>query len=364
MTVRLRRACWTLLLWTGCGTTIGGGGGGTFCGVGGACPVGYVCNPQNYCIIGVGDVSGADGAIGADILADGAGPDDAANADVFLDGTPADTGAEDAAAGDATVTDVPKPDAGKPDAGKPDTGPSDVPATDTGPATTTVAALQKSAASTSCAAPDASVASQSGVLLEPVVATSPSATLKGTSGYFTSFFAAPQKGGASDGTWGGVQVIVLADPFAVSVGDVLQLSGTVQEFYCMTEVIASGSNAVIVGHEADPLPHLVQMAQLDASSAEAFEGDLLKISSVQVVDPNPVGADGKTHGEATISHAGGSVQIALAPALGSSHLTSGSNGVQTTFAVGTNFMSVTGNLQWSFGHWVLRARSDVDLVVK
>ena len=132
----------------------------------------------------------------------------------------------------------------------------------------------------------------------------------------------------------------------------------------MTEIVATPENVQNVGSLAAPVPAKVLMSQLDGPAAEPWEGALVQISNVQVVDPNPIATDGKTHGEATISHNGGAVSIALAPAYGSAFLAPSSGGTTTLFSANQPFVSVTGNLQWSFGHWVLRARSDADLVLK
>ena len=117
--------------------------------------------------------------------------------------------------------------------------------------------------------------------------------------------------------------------------------------------------------EKEPTPHTVLVSKFaDTTGAEPLEGGLIQLTNVQVLDPNPLSTDGKNHGECTVNHNGGSAYVTFAPALGSVYLTPGANGTTTTFFAGQGFASITGNLQWSFGHWVVRVRSDVDINVK
>lgn len=337
----------------GCGNANGNGAQSIYCGTDGSCPSGMLCASNKFCVskgsaadVGVGDSTADSIGVGADSAAETGGTDASAG-----------DGGSEVGAGDAG-TDAAAETAGK------DAEVVDVPKEDTGPVLQSVTAIQEDPKSSACADLDKSVDSASDVALETVVATSSAIKLKNSNGtYSNSFFAAPLSANA-DGKWSGIQVIVGGDPFAINIGDTLNLTGTIKEFFCMTEIYVKPENAIVTGSTAEPKAYNVQMSMLDVNGAEAYEGVLIRISAVQVTDPNPLGSDGKTHGEATISHNGGAVSIGLAPAIGSSYLSTSTGGTVTTFSSGQGFASVTGNLQWSFGHWVLRARSDADIVLK
>jgi hypothetical protein len=331
----------------GCGSSTGGGGGVVLhCGVGGACPEGFTCNASNLCLPG-----SADGGV-----TDTGGKNDAGS-----NGTDATTPDSQI---DGAGTDAVTPDIAAPDTFKPDTAKPDVAAPDVQENGQTVSAIEQAATSAECGTPDSSTDIASSVTLEPVVVTSPPSTLKGSgSTYFTSFFVEAQNA-PSDGIWSGLQVIVNADPFPVNVGDVLTITGTIKEFYCMTEITAAPGEVVISGNGGEPVPHGVLVSAFADGTAEMYEGDLIKLSVVQVQDPSPVSTDGKNHGECTINHNNGAANVNFAPPAGSAYLTPGTNGTTTTFTAGQAFASITGNLQWSFGHWVIRARTDADIVLK
>ena len=347
MRTRLRLFVTTLgaILAVACGNSNGGGGGGViYCGVGGACPPGFSCNATNYCTPSGADASGSDGQGKSDVEGKG-------------DGT---SGATDAQASDDAATVDSQFDTSKPDTFKLDTSTPDVQS-----GTQTVSAIQQAGTSASCTTLTSSTDTESNVSLEPVVVTSPATSLKGSgSTYFTTFFVESQNA-ATDGSWAGIQVIVTASPFTVNVGDVLNITGTIKEFYCMTEMSAAPADVVITGNVGETAPHGLQVSVFaNDASAEAFEGDLVKITNVQVGDPNPLATDGKTHGECTINHNGGATTVLYAPAIGSAYLGTSGNGATTTFSAGQGFASITGNLEWSFGQWLIRARSDADIVLK
>ncbi len=323
------------LVLLGCGATAGGGGGGAlFCGAGGACPAGFSCNVNNLCIPGGADVASGDLAVKSDTGASG----DVEKADSAPDTSDIQV---DSSALDSASPDVPS-------------------------GAQTVSAIEQAPASVSCTTLTSSTTIATGVTLEPVVVTSPATTLKGSgTTYFTTFFVESQNGAAADGSWAGIQVIVNASPFSVNVGDVLQITGTIDEFYCMTEISAAPADVVVTGNVGATAPHNIQVSAFaDNSTAEPFEGDLVHISVVQVGDPNPISTDGKTHGECAINHNGGATTVLFAPANGSAYLGTSTNGTTTTFTAGQAFSSITGNLEWSFGQWLIRARSDADIVLQ
>jgi hypothetical protein len=141
-----------------------------------------------------------------------------------------------------------------------------------------------------------------------------------------------------------------------TAGSVIQATGTVQEFYCMTEVMVDTLDAIVAkGTVAVPNPYNVGIATL-AADPEPYEGALVSVGGVEVGLQNLAGSDGKNHGEFTVKS--GNAEIAVFLPYGSQWLNKDQS---TTLLPGSVFQSITGHLAYSFGHWVIRARDDADL---
>lgn len=320
------------------GTSNGGGAGGVLlCGTGGACPANMKCNENNVCVF---DASAGDAAAAA-------GKDTAS-------GTAADTAtvAPDAAAGkDAAVAETtagPDQTAG----GKDEATAADVPAE---PVPATVKELQSGAASLTCEKTDGTI-NYAKVVVEPCVVTGPPQLITASTGKKSTLFYMRPATGPLKGDYAGIAVIIGANPLPIAPGDVVQVTGTVQEFFCMTEIIADTVDAVVAkGKVAPPEPYTVPLATL-ADTPEPYESDLLRVSGVTVDNPNVPGSDGKFHGQFSVKSGGASIFVALG--YGSQYYDKDG---KTKFTAGSSLGSVAGHWTYSFGQFVLRLRDDLDL---
>lgn len=331
-------------IWAGCTTASGGGASaGLYCSVEGLCPPGMVCNAAKVCVADLSDAGG-----GGD---SGAGGQDSASADTAVsDSAVGDT----AVAQDTQVQDTAKPDTTKPDTATPDTAQPDS-AADVAPVAVTIEDLQKGATSLSCENPAAAV-NYSKVILEPAVLTGPPVMLTSSSGKKSALLYVRPATGPTSAAYAGMLVVVQAWPVPFTAGTVIQATGTVQEFFCMTEVMVDSLEAIVTkGTVAVPSPYNVGIAPLVADP-EPYEGALVSIGGVEVAQQNLAGSDGKNHGEFTVKS--GNAELAVYLPYGSQWLNKDQS---TTLLPGSVFQSITGHLAYSFGHWVLRPRDDADL---
>jgi len=224
----------------------------------------------------------------------------------------------------------------------------------------TIAQIQSGSGSTTCANAGGTTTTLAGVQLEPAVVVGPSSTV-GTSVKSQVFFVAPASG-SLDGAHAGLQVLVYNGTVAVAPGDVVSISGDIKEFYCMTEIAADAAAVQVIGKVAPPIPTQIQIGMLGPASAEPYEDVLIQLNDVYVVSPNTTGTDGKTHGECSIGGSPGTAVLFLAPGLSFTQKDQASGQIVTKFMSGQHFASVTGVLTYSFGEWLLKPRSDTDIV--
>lgn len=355
-----------LILQAACGSSAGSGGGAVAIACpSGTCPAGFVC-VNAYCHYQPGaaaDATGgqdtaaaADTASGADTQPDtvqdtGAGSDTGSGMDT---GPGQDTG--------PTLQDVDKLQDTQP---LPDTTPDEVSpppdvAKDTGPADakaipSTIQEVQSSSASQTCAKPDAIVPSGK-VALKSVVLTGAPTKVKGKSGNNLLFYVTPSNG-PTDPSWAGLQVLVLGESLTLDAGDVLDVAGDVNEYFCMTELVVNPGDVQIVGKVAPPLAYTLPLSALGTDAAEPYEDDLVRVKNVFVSNPNVLGSDGKPHGQFAIGPGAGTSVVAVSLPFPTSYAANQVPTVQT----GQKFASITGNLTYVFGAWVLKPRSDADL---
>ena len=328
-----------------CTTATGGGSSATPCPVTGPCPGNLVCL-NGFCVVVTADVSFA-GDLGPDVA------------------SPADTtpGVDVPTVADvpSTIKDVPAPqdlaNAELPSAQDVGQKP-DLPAT--GPMT--IAQIQSGGASITCANTAGTTTSFAGVQLEPAVVTGPSFTV-GTTTKSQVFFVSSASG-TLDGTNNGLQVLVYGGNVTVAPGDVVSIKGDVKEFFCMTEIATSFTDIVVTGKVTPPLPTSVQIGMLGQASAEPYEDEYIRIDDVYIVSPNTTGTDGKTHGEFSIGASPGNAILLVGPGAATTFTSKDptSGQIVTSFKSGQHFSSITGDLTFSFGEWLLKPRSDADLV--
>ncbi len=332
-----------LVALAGCAGNGGGSGGGglLFCGPGGTCPAGQTCNAGNVCTLTAADAAQtSDGQAGSDTkqgtetaASDGQTTETPVASDtVVADSAPQDT----VVSIDTTIAD----------------SPPHVPA---GPVAATIAELQTAAGSLTCENPTG-VTAYAKVILEPAVVTGPTQLITASTGKKSSlFFVRPATGPTSTEN-ARMAVIVGVHPLPVQPGDVVQITGTAIEFYCLTEITADTADAVVVkGKVAAPQPYDVSMAMLPKNT-EPYEDVLLRVSGVVVSEPNLPGNDGKLHGQFVVASGAASLVVALP--YGSIYL---DKDAKTTLTAGSKFGSIAGHLNYSFGQWMLRPRDDSDL---
>lgn len=371
-----RAACAALsafaaVLTTACGTTASGGGGYYLvCNDQLPCPATMQC-VQNICQLAASDTT----TTGADATSenDAAGGNDVqAGTDASMEndvtGNP-DTGSEqDTPIGKDTTTpsDVPtvtdttvQPDvptqldtAGQQDAKTGDMADGGL------TAQTTIAALQKSSTSLVCGTTDG-ISSHGQVSIEASVVTGPVVVTSAGGGKKLQTFHVRPASGPISPTYAGLTVVVQSSTLTLDPGDVIDLKGEYQEYYCMTELFATDATAVqVVGKQGAPVPYDVAWSSLAPDTIEALEGVLIRVPSAKVVDPAVLGSDGKPHGEAMLLATGG-VSLAISFPQGSAWVSADQ---KTTLTAGESVSSVTGHLQYSFGKYLLRLRGDADFV--
>ncbi len=329
-----------------CTTASSGGSAGLYCSVEGLCPPGMVCNAAKVCVAELSDASGGQDTAAADTAGSEIGQGDTAQNDTAI--------APDILVQDTNQPDTAKPDTNQPDTAKPDTAQVDSSA-DVAPVAVTIEELQKGATSLSCENPAAAV-NYSKVILEPAVLTGAPVMLTSSSGKKSALLYVRPATGPTSGAYAGMLIVVQAWPVPFTAGSVVQATGTVQEFYCMTEVMVDTLDAIVAkGTVAVPNPYNVGIATL-AADPEPYEGALVSVGGVEVGLQNLAGSDGKNHGEFTVKS--GNAEIAVFLPYGSQWLNKDQS---TTLLPGSVFQSITGHLAYSFGHWVIRARDDADL---
>lgn len=92
------------------------------------------------------------------------------------------------------------------------------------------------------------------------------------------------------GAWHGVYVYLNPNPgtLPVALGDTVSVTGTVQEYYNLTEIVCAASAVVIQGSGGTPHPPtVVTTAEVatGAVTAESYEGVLVEVQDVEVTSP-------------------------------------------------------------------------------
>jgi len=250
-----------------------------------------------------------------------------------------DTGSKDA--GGSSDGDTPKSDAGS----------KDIPSG----GEMTLSEIQNKEASKSCAEGTKFVNLVNGVTVKDLVATTgiakQSAALDGV--YAQS----------AEGPWNAILVTFGTAAYTINQGDKFTVIGDAKDYYCMTELDATTLTVEGTGTPADTKITTAQVGEKGTDN-ESFESVLVTIENVVVSDQKPLGTDGFTHGSFMVGASETDKALLVAP------------GWQTTFSqkdettgkyvakytAGTAFKSITGVVQYSYGHYQVVPRSDADLV--
>ncbi|MCA9521540.1 MAG: hypothetical protein KC609_11230, partial [Myxococcales bacterium] len=267
-----------------------------------------------------------------------------------------DTTVEDSNIGDL-LSDVELPDTNVTDSELPDladVGPSDA------SGNPTIPQLQQETESVSCTIDGETVGKV--VTLTNVVVTAPIVSVSATR---NQFFVADPAGGE----WSGIAVIVEKSlNVTVNVGDVVTLTGELEEFFCFTRILVTTANSGVVQVTGvGPRPQAVEitcdlLASQDGNltpnpEAEKNESVLVKLTNVKVVAK-------LDFGEFVVEDANGK-QCVLDNDFGT-----WPNAGNAMMQVGNEFDAIYGILVWSFGEYKVNPRKDnqiagiMDLVPK
>ncbi|MBM65516.1 MAG: hypothetical protein CMH55_04700 [Myxococcales bacterium] len=143
-------------------------------------------------------------------------------------------------------------------------------------------------------------------------------------------------------------------PEGLARGQVVSVQGELLEYHTLTELVSP--IVTIHPQTADlPAPEVLQAADLadDAETAEQWEGVLVTVEDVEIVNANPDGPD-NDYGQFAILE-GLWVDDFIFPEL--------EEGDFFAREVGTRFVSLTGLAHFSFGHRKILPRDGDDLVV-
>lgn len=235
----------------------------------------------------------------------------------------------------------------------PDIAVTDVPETtpDGQSSVKTLAELQ--AMKTACADPPVAFDNfMTGVEVKDVVVTSPLRTASG----FEGVFVQDQGGGA----WSGMYLMMKGagtDLAALAPGSTISVIGTAKEYYCFTELQADSIAVTDAGHTPTALtvpPSTI--AEANAPDAlEPYESVLVRIDNVVVSDSLANGTDGKPHGDIYVGTSDSDKLVRVGGSFGL-YLTGYDKTTKVyseKYPVGTQFASVTGVLEYSYGQFKL-----------
>lgn len=188
------------------------------------------------------------------------------------------------------------------------------------------------------------------VKLDGVVVTGVTTATNG--GFFVQM---PTADAASGRAWQGVFVYATTGVDDLNVGDIVNVTATVQTFYGQVQL--SQASWEKVGSGTPPAPVRVFASDLAEVSglALSLEGVLVEVVDVEVIDlnPPPGGSDRAPTGEFVVAEPGASVGIRI------------DDFIHTGLAMpelGDAFASITGVLTLRNDHFKIEPRTDADLV--
>ncbi len=233
-------------------------------------------------------------------------------------------------------------------------------AADVAPTTSTVAQVQQSDTSTKCSGgnsgkpPIQENLSFSGlVVISPVI----TSTKYKTSTYFVC------DGGATQMTdYSCIEMTMKAstDP-GLAPGDVVDVTGDYKEFYCNSEIYATSvtkDNTATV-----PAAKVINVTDYpdstDSAKWEPLEGLLVKLNDVTITNAKVLGSDGKDHGDFMVGGDGNTTGVIIGHAFHLDYMST--DPTKDKRKNGTKFTSITGVVQYSYGHYRVNPRTDADL---
>ncbi len=232
--------------------------------------------------------------------------------------------------------------------------PGDVPPQPTGPMT--ISEIQQG--SVGCPSPDPAAWNQlPGVTITGATVVTSQRKLN-TDGSMIGVYV--QQG---SGQWSGLFVIGAKDgPLgALNLGDVVNLTGDVKDYYCLTEMYVTAATTTAVGQSAQATTATLYQVGDSAGPAksEAWEGALVELHNV-VTGGDALGTDGKPHGDFWVGMTKGDTALRVG---------AGFPGVYTSvkqadgtflpkYPAGTMLSTVRGVIDYNFGTFRLLLTED------
>ena len=152
--------------------------------------------------------------------------------------------------------------------------------------------------------------------------------------------------------WHGV--LVRDGAHSVTLGDEVQITGTVQEYYGMTRLnYLTDFQLLSVGNEV-PGPIVVHTGDLatGAPTAESYENCLVEVRDVTVADPFPDAPS--NYGEFTVDDGTGAVRVDDAGNFNGNR--------DSTFAQGDHIDVLRGVLWYTYGNYKIEPRNEGDII--
>ncbi|MBM4386656.1 MAG: hypothetical protein FJ088_02895 [Deltaproteobacteria bacterium] len=216
------------------------------------------------------------------------------------------------------------------------------------PQQASVYVLQSSETSVNCTN-EAIVNIASGIELKGVVVTAPKyvASKDKLDGYYVQ-----DKSGAD--VFSGMQVVIaMTEATDYKVGDILDLGGEYIEYYCFTQLKALTHSKT--GEVRNIQPVVVNPANIaSGTGAEEYEGVLVTVENVEVINANPDGPD-KDYGNFLVT---GNLRV------GNDFKVNYMNKDTDQRTVGDKFTVITGVLKYAFGNYTLMPRFNSDMVLE
>ncbi|MBI5607579.1 MAG: hypothetical protein HY902_01715 [Deltaproteobacteria bacterium] len=251
--------------------------------------------------------------------------------------------------------DTPIADTKPADTSPPDTGdPGDTPPQPTGPMT--ISEIQQG--SVACPSPDPPAWNQlPGVTITGATVVTSQRKLN-TDGTMIGMYV--QQG---SGQWSGLFVVGAKDgPLgALNLGDVVNLTGDVKDYYCLTEMYVTAATTTSVGQSAQASAATLYQVGDSAgpSKSEGWEGALVELHNL-VAGGDALGTDGKPHGDFWVGMTKGDMALRVG---------AGFPGVYTSvkqadgtflpkYPAGTMLGTVRGVIDYNFGTFRLLLTED------
>jgi len=172
------------------------------------------------------------------------------------------------------------------------------------------------------------------------------------------------------GQWSGIYVRGPSGTSGVGMGDEVTVTGTVEEYYQKTRLVADSVSKTGTASVPDPVLATCEQINDDGALAESLEGVLVKVENVVVTQAVFPGSDSKDHGDFLVAAlaqpdaelvVGWDFEYAYSCPPDHTEVCDAANDQRRA---GDAFESITGPLDYAYDHFRLQPRLDADLVKK